>query len=356
MRFTEILMAFAPVPTESKRAINRAAQEIINNKLTVETFELVNKWRACHAYPINTFQSTLRQKLRNAKYSPDSIVAQRLKRFVTIIGKLIDDKRLTLTTMQDIGGVRAIVKSLEEVYELRQEYLSSKHFAAMIEHGSCKDYIEKPKESGYRSVHLIFKYQNQLNNAYDGLRIEMQIRTKLQHLWATAVEVMGTFRGEKLKSGQGDEKWQQFFAYVSSYFAYREKCQPVFPDLTEKETCLEIRKLELELGAIEMMSGFTVAAKEIHQKIGRKSSYYLIVLDSKKQTVNITAYDRDSIEKAFGDYSKIELTNAEEKKEIEAVLVSAGKVGDLKKAYPNFFLDTREFVKELIIIKNKILY
>ena len=92
----------------------------------------------------------------------------------------------------------------------------------MIENNACKDYIKIPKQSGYRGIDLIFRYKNKNNPSYDGLRIEMQIRTKLQHLWATAVEVMGTLRGEKLKSGMGDEKWQYFFSIVSSYFAYKE--------------------------------------------------------------------------------------------------------------------------------------
>lgn len=199
----------------------------------------------------------------------DSIVAQRLKRYITIIGKLRDDPRLKLTTMQDIGGVRAILRSKRDVYKLRKEYINSPHFYQMIEVNACKDYIQNPKASGYRGIHIIFKYKNKLNSSYDGLRIEMQIRTKLQHIWATAVEVMGTFRGEKLKSGKGDEQWQRLFSLVSSYFAYKKKSQPVFPDLSEIQTMQEIMKVEDEIGAIDIMKGFTIAADKIYQS-GRK--------------------------------------------------------------------------------------
>lgn len=347
---TPIVMAFTSVPSESKRAINRAAQEIVNDNYTDDNIDLVERWRACHAYPINTFQSTLRTKLRKYK---DPIVAQRLKRFITIIGKLRDDPRLTLTSMQDIGGVRAILKSIRDVYRLRDEYMKSPHFIPMIEPNSCKDYISLPKQSGYRGIHLIFKYKNNLNPSYDGLRIEMQIRTKLQHKWATAVEVMGTFRGEKLKSGRGDQQWQDFFSLVSSYFAYKEKCQPVFSDKSKEETIEAIRTIEREIGAIETMSAFTLAADQIHKSGGKGSSYHLIILDSKAQSVRVQSFDRKSFTKALRRYSVMEEESRKDGNEMEVVLVSAGRLENLKKAYPNYFLDTSEFVAELVLMRDK---
>jgi putative GTP pyrophosphokinase len=163
------VMAFAPVPNESKGSINRAAQALVEEQFTDENYDLVNRWRACHTYPINTFQATLRDKLRRKFKS--YIVAQRLKRFDTIIGKLRDDPRLSLTTMQDIGGVRAILRSRNDVFKLRNEYLNSPHFSTMIEAHSCKDYITNPKASGYRGVHIIFKYKNTLNPSYWRFRV-----------------------------------------------------------------------------------------------------------------------------------------------------------------------------------------
>ena len=46
----------------------------------------------------------------------------------------------------------------------------------------------------------------------------MQIRTAIQHSWATAVEMVGLFRKESLKSGFGDIKWLRFFELVSELF------------------------------------------------------------------------------------------------------------------------------------------
>jgi hypothetical protein len=55
------------------------------------------------------------------------------------------------------------------------------------------NYIEKPKPDGYRGVHLIIKYRSTAKREYKDQNIEVQIRSRLQHAWATAVETCETF-------------------------------------------------------------------------------------------------------------------------------------------------------------------
>ncbi|MBI3812018.1 MAG: hypothetical protein HY283_07420 [Nitrospirae bacterium] len=120
-------MAFSHVPNESKNQINKAGQILVTENPTHKNFlqalHLAEKWRACHAYPINTFQASLRGKLKGFKYDP--IAAQRLKRMPTIIDKLRRYPAMKLTTMQDIGGVRAILGSVPDVYRLANAYRKS---------------------------------------------------------------------------------------------------------------------------------------------------------------------------------------------------------------------------------------
>ena len=82
-------MAFSPVPKELKNQINKAGQILGQDNPPAKELEwardLADKWRAYHAYPINTFQANLRGKL---KLFHDPIAAQRLKRMPTIIDKL----------------------------------------------------------------------------------------------------------------------------------------------------------------------------------------------------------------------------------------------------------------------------
>lgn len=263
-------MAFAPVPQEPKKQIDKAGKILISGperhgKAYYDALELANKWRACHAYPINTFQSTLRVKIRNIFLGREPIVAQRLKRMPTIIDKLNRlSPNMQLTTMQDIGGVRAILETVDSVYRLAHEYRNSQRL--MHELTQEKDYIKNPRdEDGYRSLHLIYKYKNKLAPAYNGLRLELQIRTKLQHIWATAVETMGTFLGQDLKSRKGERAWIDFFAVTSSAFAHQEKSPlvPRYNHLSLIDTCRAVAEAEAKIRALETMEALAMAADNI---------------------------------------------------------------------------------------------
>jgi putative GTP pyrophosphokinase len=157
---------------------------------------------------------------------------------------------------------------------------------------------------------------------------------------------MGTFLGQALKSRQGDQEWLDFFAITSSAFAHKEGCVPVprFKDLSPDETFSAVAKAEAHLRALEKMRGFSVAVNAMAKSKGSGKSWYyhLIILNSLKRTVHIEAYDRDSFEQAVTDYGKVE-AKAVQGEKIEPVLVSAGPIDKLRRAYPNFFFDIDDF-------------
>jgi putative GTP pyrophosphokinase len=185
----------------SKSQVNRAGKILVNDNSMLEDIiwatAVLSNWRAAHLYPINTFQSTLRKRLKSIDRS--ALVAQRLKRMPSVVKKLKRYESMNLSRMQDIGGLRAVVGSISKVNKLYRLYKNGLQHTLI----SCDDYIKNPKPDGYRSIHVIFKYKNRLNSNYDGLQVELQIRTKLQHAWATAVEAMSTYLGVALKSGEG---------------------------------------------------------------------------------------------------------------------------------------------------------
>jgi len=175
-------MGFCKVPSESKTKINRAGTILVQGSESLQemasALDLAERWRASHAYPINTFQGTLRKKLKG--FSGNPIAAQRLKRMPTIIDKLRRYPAMKLTTMQDIGGVRAILANVKNVYKLTENYINNRRLLHDL--ADQKDYIQNPRsEDGYRGIHLIYKYKNKNVPDYDGLRLELQIRTRLQH-------------------------------------------------------------------------------------------------------------------------------------------------------------------------------
>jgi len=104
--------------------------------------------------------------------------------------------------MQDIGGCGAVVSSVQAVRLLHERYKRSEIKHKLL---STDDYIAAPKTSGYRSLHLVYSYFSDRKKTHNGLRIEVQIRSSLQHAWATAVETVGTFIRQALKSSLGEK-------------------------------------------------------------------------------------------------------------------------------------------------------
>lgn len=314
----------------------------IKERDAVMSYSILSNWRAIHTYPINTFQSTLRNKLKTI--DPTALVAQRLKRIPSIIQKLKRFENMHLSRMQDIGGLRAVVSSLPKVEQLKENYHNSR-----FKHGlhSFRDYIQNPKQSGYRSIHLVYKYKNPICPNYDGLFVELQIRSRLQHAWATAVETMGTYLEYSLKSSEGPDEWLNFFSLVGSAFAHMENTPPVpgYDDLTKEQTYDEVIGKSISLDVKNKLLAFSVATRHVVTD-KKKGSYYLIKLDLKEKTVSIATFSKDQLDEANRKYIEIE-KKISDGAQLQTVLVSTGSIKNLRQAYPNYFLDTRKFVKQL---------
>ena len=338
-------MAFV-IPNFSKTKVSRAGSILISSNATPDEYssalELLNHWRACHAYPINTFQATLRDRLK--RININALVAQRLKRTPSILRKLERNPGMQMARMQDIGGLRAVVNSISEVNKIHKLYgdLNLTH-----EKYGEDDYIKSPKNSGYRSLHLIYKYKNPANPIYDGLCVELQIRTKLQHAWATAVETIGTYLDQSLKSSEGSQEWLDYFKVVSAAFSHLEKCptHSDFHGMSFLEICQKVQALSSQLDVIRKLNSFSIATSAIEKK-KVQGNYHIILLDAKDKIVTITSYGQKRIEEANRKYSELEsITKSDIDKQV--VLVATNSIKALKKAYPNYFLDTKEFISAL---------
>lgn len=312
--------------------------------------DILTYWRTLHASTFNTFQSTLREKLKRLQIK-DFIIAQRLKRVESIVKKLSRIHTMKLSTMQDIAGLRAILKNINQVRELENNYRSSNFTHVLTDY---KDYITNPAKSGYRGIHLIYEYRNEKNPEASGLKIELQIRTKLQHTWATAVETMGTFLNYSLKSSQGPEEWLEYFALVSTGFAILEK-SPISSNYalkSNKDIFAEIIKKSIELDVEKKLNGYTVAAEHI-VKSKMNSKYNLIILNLDKRVLNVKNYTKKQLGQANVDYTNIEkeINNGAN---LQAVLVSTGSIESLRRAYPSYFLDSKEYLNKIELIKSRI--
>ena len=342
-------------PDVSKKQVNNAGDILKSDKQNRAVYNdalaVANKWRLAHIYPINTFQARLRNTVK--KY-PDTLVAQRLKRMPTIVDKLDRHQNMKLSTMQDIGGVRAVLPDTTAVYDIVQQYETSKRFTHQLK--EKKDYIKFPKPDGYRGVHLIYRYNNTLARneyagAYKGLLIEVQLRTREQHAWATAVETTGAILDQPFKTRGGDRDWSDFFALMSSAIAIVEGAKPLpqHESLVPLEIYMQIAMLAEKIKALDKLRGYNVAVRVIQQQSG--GFYNLVLLDTREKTVQIKSYPKKQYEKAVVDYSNTEQRLTEYQ---DVVLVSAGKLLSLQRAYPNYFLDIKEFLDRVEVILEEV--
>ncbi len=330
----------------SRNQIEKAGKLLITEDITeaerLYAQEVLDNWRACHSYPMNTFQVTLRWVAR--KFGRTAIVAQRLKRTPSILNKLREQQHMSLKRMQDIAGCRAIVSDMKQVNDILNYYRST----ATIDHELVKidNYLIKPKKSGYRSVHLIYKYKGSSTDVFDDQLVEIQLRTHLQHCWATAVETVDTMNGTAIKSGRGEPEWDRFFQLVSSVFAIEEKTESAIEGVPTDpvELIKETASLSLHLNVAAKLMNFSALFKLPPEL--KRAEYYLMVLDPDSKILTVTGFSKRESAIATERYEEAE-ERTRGKKGVQVVLVSAGSVQALKKAYPNYYADTSMFVQQL---------
>jgi Region found in RelA / SpoT proteins len=288
-------------PQYSRSRVDSAGEilrsEPIDSQKMDEALTIINNWRSSHSRPLYTFRLGLRRHAERIDES--ALVAQRIKRLSSIALKLRLSRGMKLSRMHDIGGCRAVVGSTRLVAELVKRYKSSD-----IKHKLLRedDYIAHPKGSGYRSFHLIYGYYSDKKATHNGLRIEVQIRSQLQHAWATAVETVGTFIRQALKSSVGEDEWLRFFALMGSAIAIREGSPPV-PDTPTEPIRLrdEIRRYAEKLDVANRLHTYGEALQAIESPEVVNANYYLLELDPSKMQVKILGYTNRDLNKAARD-------------------------------------------------------
>ena len=329
-------------PAFRPRAVNDVGERLVASGfdalLSTEVREVLNNWRSSHSFPLNTLQVGLRSKATSVYRH--SIVAQRLKRVPSIVQKLQRFPQMKLARMQDIGGARAVVSSVEQVDRLRQHYYQSR---ARHKLANEKDYIRNPKASGYRGIHLVYRYHSDRNNVYNGLQIELQLRSRTQHAWATTVETVGTFLGESLKSSQGSEKWLRFFELIGSGFAMSEG-GPLADNVPQDHGQLvhEIRKASQRLKVEETLTQFRTALRVVGHPELHHIKYFLLVLQPRVRVETIGFSElAEATDRYLEEERRVGTTSG------DVVLVASDSLESMQRAFPNYFADSRRFLQDM---------
>ena len=75
----------------------------------------------------------------------------------------------------------------------------------------------------------------------------------------------------------------------------------------------------------------------------KNAQYYLLQLDPSAKTVAVTGYRANELDRASIEYLDAE-RRINEKTGSQVVLVSVDSLGALRRAFPNYFLDTSLFI------------
>ena len=205
--------------TFSKKDVTRAGEALINDSLLDDhqllerTMQILTYWRDSHIQPLNEAHNLLNRFIY--RIDKKAFTAKRLKRFESIKKKLKRFDGMQLKNMQGIGGIRVVVENLKQVNAIFKVLANEHCFYNNGKFIKLDNYILNPKNDGYRCIHIVGKFNNKLN---EERKIEFQIRTKLQHSWATTLEIVDIFTGQDLKSNDGFYDYKKFFKDVSDQF------------------------------------------------------------------------------------------------------------------------------------------
>lgn len=117
--------------------------------------------------------------------NPIEFIKARLKEPKSIMNKLVShgyEKTLDgLSKITDIAGVRVVVTYLEDLYEVANA-LANQDDVKLI---NIRDYVKKPKDNGYRSLHILIEVPVFFGDKRRMTRVEVQIRTIAMDFWAS---------------------------------------------------------------------------------------------------------------------------------------------------------------------------
>lgn len=141
----------------------------------------------CAAMEVETKFKVLNTRFAvNGEKNPIESIKTRVKSADSILRKM-EKLGLPMTleavrnNLFDIAGVRVICSFIDDIYMIEKLFLDQEDVKLVTR----KDYIENPKESGYRSLHLIIQTPIYTENGEKDMYVEVQMRTIAMDFWAS---------------------------------------------------------------------------------------------------------------------------------------------------------------------------
>ena len=309
-------------------------------------------WRAQHAAPT---ESCFRQLLEIAPDFPGAVLTFRLKRMQSILEKIRrPGKTYTIGTMDDIGGCRMILEDMEQLE--RAVGVLSNELELKKSDKSIKNYVKTPRDDGYRSCHFITRYRGPKRK----YRVEVQVRTQLQHLWATTVEAAHVVYGINFKldqiqdpNSELERQVRSFFATVSGLFALEETTHDGRLGDSKKDELVErlhsIGRLDSIIRDLSSMVNDVYIARHDIESDG--PGFYLMRFARETQFLDITSFEPDESDlaiEAYGTHEDSALVDDLFDPKFDNVVLAYAQDGkQLLHAYPNYTARVGEFLKHM---------
>lgn len=230
----------------------------------------------------------------NRKMKKTNIVTYRIKRIESIIGKLYRYPKMEFSRMWDIGGCRCIVNNNDEVYKLKELIEKNEFLTIRKEY----DYIANPQTDGYRSLHLFVSLKD------DNKVIELQIRNREDHNWATLVEITDLLFDAKLKEYGKNKDLLRFHLLLANRF-----------NLTTSEK-IEIAKTIKKYSYFEKLSyvfsrNYIQIRKQWLDIESQHNHNYFLIETKKDEVPKITSYKKfeDAEDSYFTIYKNNQTAN-----------------------------------------------
>ena len=315
--------------------LNRALRD--NETPSADALCELQKYRLSHKeLAKEVFDILVEQaKLINEK----AICAFRIKRLDSIIRKV---KRLEgsieLKSMGDIAGCRCILDSDNEVYQLMR--MLKNHPKLVINEEGVNNYIKYPKKSGYKSIHMYVTI-----DGYGKRKVEIQLRSKVHHDWATFVEVLDTVYKINVKEGLMGKPLSTYTDFCLFHKILSKKDEHL--DTEEVKTILSLIAKHDILQEVSMLMIRNVAnvrkqwADMLSQCPYIPKNFYISTNDKKEPTIQAFESYTQSEEYYYLQFEQNSTTNQ------VLVCIDSASFDSISRAYSNYILVCHEFAHRL---------
>lgn len=177
--------------------------------------KLVSYYQLCHS-AVSEFGTKLENldadyQVRH-NHNPIHHIEVRMKDVGSLIEKL-ERKNLPVKfesikdRIFDVGGIRVITNYIDDIYTVEENLLAQDDVVLL----KRKDYIKNPKDSGYRSLHLVASVPVFQSDGVQVTPVEIQIRTIGMDMWASLEHKL------RYKTEEPDEKVAQYSESLQDY-------------------------------------------------------------------------------------------------------------------------------------------